>query len=39
MLACVALKAAPSSGSALSDPESILSVAERYLAWLMAKAS
>ena len=38
MLACVALKAATASGSALSDPESVLTVAERYLAWLMEQA-
>ena len=39
MLACVALRAATSSGWALSDPEAILSVAERYLAWLMQRVA
>ncbi len=35
ILASVALKAAVSTGSTLSEPEAILVVAERYLAWLV----
>lgn len=38
ILASVALKAATSSSS-LGDPESILSIADRYLAWLQARST
>jgi len=37
ILASVALKAATSSSS-LGDPESILTIADRYLAWLVERA-
>ena len=38
ILASVALKAATSSGSTFSEPEAVLVVAERYLAWLIGHA-
>jgi hypothetical protein len=34
MLACVALKAAASTSSAVGDAEILVSNAERYFAWL-----
>lgn len=38
ILASVALKAAVSSGSTFSDPEAILTIADRYLAWLRERS-
>ena len=38
ILASVALKAAVSSGSTFSEPDAILAIADRYLAWLVARA-
>lgn len=39
ILASVALKAAASTGSAFSDPDQILTVADKYLSWLQDRSS